>query len=106
MILHPFGQESMFWVCRWFCQKIEKFSKVLTLEVSGVELTNAFLPPDAKLFLKIITLTAGASSGEFTLWNGLTFNFETILQVTKVTLCQTCFQRKNKFVYVIFRYNL
>ena len=23
----------------------------------------------------------GASSGEFTLWNGLTFNFETILQV-------------------------
>ena len=23
---------------------------------------------------------SGASSGEFTLWNGLTFNFETILQ--------------------------
>lgn len=27
-------------------------------------------------------LVTGASSGEFTLWNGLTFNFETILQVT------------------------
>lgn len=26
-------------------------------------------------------LMTGASSGEFTLWNGLTFNFETILQV-------------------------
>uniref|UniRef100_A0A1B6C005 Uncharacterized protein n=1 Tax=Clastoptera arizonana TaxID=38151 RepID=A0A1B6C005_9HEMI len=25
-------------------------------------------------------LVTGASSGEFTLWNGLTFNFETILQ--------------------------
>ena len=25
-------------------------------------------------------LITGASSGEFTLWNGLTFNFETILQ--------------------------
>ena len=27
-------------------------------------------------------LMTGASSGEFTLWNGLTFNFETILQVS------------------------
>jgi len=26
-------------------------------------------------------LVTGASSGEFTLWNGLTFSFETILQV-------------------------
>lgn len=31
-------------------------------------------------------LITGASSGEFTLWNGLTFNFETILQVNIVTL--------------------
>lgn len=30
-------------------------------------------------------LVTGASSGEFTLWNGLTFNFETILQVTVIT---------------------
>lgn len=28
-------------------------------------------------------LVTGASSGEFTLWNGLTFNFETILQVCR-----------------------
>lgn len=31
-------------------------------------------------------LITGASSGEFTLWNGLTFNFETILQVSKIHL--------------------
>lgn len=31
-------------------------------------------------------LVTGASSGEFTLWNGLTFNFETILQVNIRTL--------------------
>ena len=31
-------------------------------------------------------LITGASSGEFTLWNGLTFNFETILQVSFLTL--------------------
>lgn len=29
-------------------------------------------------------LVTGASSGEFTLWNGLTFNFETILQVSSI----------------------
>ena len=29
-------------------------------------------------------LVTGASSGEFTLWNGLTFNFETILQVCEL----------------------
>ena len=28
-------------------------------------------------------LITGAVSGEFTLWNGLTFNFESILQVTQ-----------------------
>lgn len=33
-------------------------------------------------------LVTGASSGEFTLWNGLTFNFETILQVSiQLNLC-------------------
>lgn len=29
-------------------------------------------------------LVTGASSGEFTLWNGMAFNFETILQVGKI----------------------
>ena len=28
----------------------------------------------------ILMFPSGASNGEFTLWNGLTFNFETILQ--------------------------
>ena len=33
-------------------------------------------------------LITGASSGEFTLWNGLTFNFETILQVSEGPSCR------------------
>lgn len=37
-------------------------------------------------------LITGTSSGEFTLWNGLTFNFETILQV------ELNFERLPKFV--------
>lgn len=36
--------------------------------------------PDAR---RVLT---GSTSGEFTLWNGLTFNFETILQVTMLSL--------------------
>lgn len=36
-------------------------------------------------------LVTGASSGEFTLWNGLTFNFETILQVnTHLPVAEGC----------------
>lgn len=35
--------------------------------------------PDAR---RVLT---GSTSGEFTLWNGLTFNFETILQVSNRT---------------------
>lgn len=31
-------------------------------------------------------LLTGSSSGEFTLWNGTGFNFETIMQVSKVPL--------------------
>ena len=29
-------------------------------------------------------LLTGSSSGEFTLWNGMAFNFETIMQVSEV----------------------
>lgn len=29
-------------------------------------------------------LLTGSSSGEFTLWNGMAFNFETIMQVSKM----------------------
>jgi polyadenylation factor subunit 2 len=43
-------------------------------------------------------LVTGASSGEFTLWNGLTFNFETILQVIQV-----CFDLR---VLKMFHYDL
>jgi polyadenylation factor subunit 2 len=38
-------------------------------------------------------LVTGASSGEFTLWNGLTFNFETILQVNfEIVYIVACIQ--------------
>lgn len=36
-------------------------------------------------------LVTGASSGEFTLWNGLTFNFETILQVCTFIMLSVLF---------------
>lgn len=29
-------------------------------------------------------LLTGSSSGEFTLWNGMAFNFETLMQVSKI----------------------
>lgn len=35
-------------------------------------------------------MVTGASSGEFTLWNGLTFNFETILQVCDSQVEEKC----------------
>lgn len=34
---------------------------------------------------------AGASTGEFTLWNGFTFNFETILQAHDSAVCSKLF---------------
>lgn len=40
-------------------------------------------------------LVTGASSGEFTLWNGLTFNFETILQVRMIF--GQCFKNNGTF---------
>ena len=33
----------------------------------------------------------GSTSGEFTLWNGLTFNFETILQAHDTAICAMTF---------------
>lgn len=47
-------------------------------------------------------LVTGASSGEFTLWNGLTFNFETILQVSEFDLIPIYLDSpswKNLFLY-------
>jgi len=59
-------------------------------------------------------LVTGASSGEFTLWNGLTFNFETILQVYFVmfrisVLFKDLFLTFDLFFYVLcnnFNFNL
>lgn len=51
-----------------------KFVKTATNKMKCPIFTLAWTPEGRRL-------VTGASSGEFTLWNGLTFNFETILQV-------------------------
>ena len=51
-----------------------KFVKTATNKMRCPIFTLAWTPEGRRL-------VTGASSGEFTLWNGLTFNFETILQV-------------------------
>ena len=53
-----------------------KFVKTATNKMRCPVFTLAWTPEGRRLI-------TGASSGEFTLWNGLTFNFETILQVIK-----------------------
>jgi len=51
-----------------------RFVKTATNKMRCPVFTLAWTPEGRRLI-------TGASSGEFTLWNGLTFNFETILQV-------------------------
>lgn len=51
-----------------------RFVKTATNKMRCPIFTLAWTPEGRRLI-------TGASSGEFTLWNGLTFNFETILQV-------------------------
>lgn len=51
-----------------------RFVKTATNKMRCPIFTLAWTPEGRRL-------VTGASSGEFTLWNGLTFNFETILQV-------------------------
>lgn len=53
-----------------------RFVKTATNKMRCPIFTLAWTPEGRRLI-------TGASSGEFTLWNGLTFNFETILQVSK-----------------------
>lgn len=53
-----------------------RFVKTATNKMRCPIFTLAWTPEGRRL-------VTGASSGEFTLWNGLTFNFETILQVKK-----------------------
>jgi polyadenylation factor subunit 2 len=40
----------------------------------------------------------GSTSGEFTLWNGLTFNFETILQAHDSAICAMRFNHSGAFL--------
>jgi polyadenylation factor subunit 2 len=40
----------------------------------------------------------GASSGEFTLWNGLTFNFETILQAHNCSVRSMIWSRNEQWM--------
>lgn len=54
-----------------------KFVKTATNKMRCPIFTLAWTPEGRRL-------VTGASSGEFTLWNGLTFNFETILQAHDV----------------------
>lgn len=53
-----------------------RFVKTATNKMRCPIFTLAWTPEGRRL-------VTGASSGEFTLWNGLTFNFETILQVSQ-----------------------
>jgi hypothetical protein len=50
-----------------------------TYVIGGTFLNPSFLDLP-KVHSSNLMSISGASSGEFTLWNGLTFNFETILQ--------------------------
>ena len=58
---------------------VTKFVKTATNKMRCPIFTLAWTPEGRRLI-------TGASSGEFTLWNGLTFNFETILQVSTFIL--------------------
>lgn len=40
----------------------------------------------------------GSTSGEFTLWNGLTFNFETILQAHDTAICTFSFTHSGAYL--------
>ncbi|KAF7306482.1 WD-REPEATS-REGION domain-containing protein [Mycena indigotica] len=40
----------------------------------------------------------GSTSGEFTLWNGLTFNFETILQAHDTAICTLTFTHSGQYL--------
>lgn len=56
-----------------------RFVKTATNKMRCPIFTLAWTPEGRRLI-------TGASSGEFTLWNGLMFNFETILQVRFATI--------------------
>ena len=43
-------------------------------------------------------LVTGAASGEFTLWNGMAFNFETILQAHDQAVRSMCWSRDGNWL--------
>lgn len=43
-------------------------------------------------------MLTGSTSGEFTLWNGLTFNFETILQAHDTAICTFAFTHSGAYL--------
>ncbi|KAH7878741.1 WD40-repeat-containing domain protein [Lentinula edodes] len=43
-------------------------------------------------------ILTGSTSGEFTLWNGLTFNFETILQAHDTAICTLAFTHSGAYL--------
>lgn len=68
-----------------------RFVKTATNKMRCPIFTLAWTPEGRRL-------VTGASSGEFTLWNGLTFNFETILQVGWLVGC-FCFNYRFLQIY-------
>lgn len=73
-----------------------RFVKTATNKMRCPIFTLAWTPEGRRL-------VTGASSGEFTLWNGLTFNFETILQVCVYFICVFCEFEKQLKVNMFFR---
>lgn len=73
-----------------------RFVKTATNKMRCPIFTLAWTPEGRRL-------VTGASSGEFTLWNGLTFNFETILQVCVYFICVFCEFEKQLKVKMFFR---
>lgn len=78
-----------------------KFVKTATNKMRCPIFTLAWTPEGRRL-------VTGASSGEFTLWNGLTFNFETILQVSNlfdkilIIACNSSLEYLSESVFFFF----
>ena len=63
-------------------------------DLHGVLLVNIQIvwTPDGR------RLVTGAASGEFTLWNGMAFNFETILQAHDQAVRSMCWSRDGNWL--------
>lgn len=68
-------------------------------------LSSSFIRPTEEQYLTCQQWTpegrrvlTGSTSGEFTLWNGLTFNFETILQAHDTAICTFAFTHSGAYL--------